>query len=98
MTGIILAHPRAFGSVELIKIGCPRTNYLSGGPNVTTPYLLCRTPYKLEDLKFPRRSPDLINNVKIGQGQLQLIMKHILFYHIKGLQPYWSNDLKQSNE
>ena len=26
-----------------------------------------------------KRSPDL-NNVKIGQDQLQLIMKHILFY------------------
>ena len=25
-------------------------------------------------------SPDLPNNVKIGQDQLQLIMKHILFY------------------
>ena len=27
-----------------------------------------------------KRSPDLLNNVKIGQGHLQLIMKHILFY------------------
>ena len=27
---------------------------------------------KLEDLKVLRRSPDLLNNVKIGQGQLQL--------------------------
>ena len=34
------------------------------------------------------RSPDLFNNVKIGQGQLWLIMKHILFY-----QPFWSSDL-----
>ena len=32
-----------------------------------------------------RRSPDLLNNVKIGQGQLQLIMDQILFYHIWGL-------------
>ena len=30
---------------------------------------------KLEDLKVLRRSPDLLNNVKIGQGQLQLIME-----------------------
>ena len=37
---------------------------------------------KLEDLKVLRRSPDLLNNVKIGQGQLQLIMEQILFYHI----------------
>ena len=43
---------------------------------------------KLEDLKVLRRSPDLLNNVKIGQGQLQLIMKQILFYHILGLQPF----------
>ena len=27
-----------------------------------------------------KRSPDLLNNVKIGQDQLQFIMKHILFY------------------
>ena len=36
---------------------------------------------KLEDLKVLRRSPDLLNNVKIGQVQLQLIMEQILFYH-----------------
>ena len=34
---------------------------------------------KLEDLKVLRRSPDLLNNVKIGQGQLQLIMKKFCF-------------------
>ena len=34
---------------------------------------------KLEDLKVLRRSPDLLNNVKIGQGQLQLLMEQILF-------------------
>ena len=43
---------------------------------------------KLEDLKVLRRSPDLFNNVKIGQSQLQPTMKHILFYHILGLQPF----------
>ena len=53
---------------------------------------------KLEDLKVLRRSPDLFNNVKIGQGQLLLIIKHILFYNIWGLQPFWTSDLKQSNE
>ena len=44
---------------------------------------------KLEDLKVLRRSPDLLNNVKIGKGQLQLIMEQILFL------PYtfWSSDL-----
>ena len=41
----------------------------------------------------PGHSSDLFNNVKIGQGQLQLIMKHILFYHIWGLQPFWSSVL-----
>ena len=35
---------------------------------------------KLEDLTVLKRSPDLLNNVKIGQDQLWLIMKHILFY------------------
>ena len=49
--------------------------------------------WKLEDLKVLRRSPDLLNNVKIGQGQPQLIMEQILFYHIWGLQPFWSSDL-----
>ena len=48
---------------------------------------------KLEDLKVLRRSPDLLNNVKIGQGQPQLIMEQILFYHIWGLQPFWSSAL-----
>ena len=48
---------------------------------------------RLEDLKVLRRSPDLRNNIKIGQGQVQLIMKQILFYHILGLQPFWSSDL-----
>ena len=35
---------------------------------------------ELEDLTVLKPSPDLINNVKIGQDQLRLIMKHILFY------------------
>ena len=34
---------------------------------------------KLEDLKVLRRSPDHLNNVKIVQGQLQLIMELICF-------------------
>ena len=43
----------------------------------------------LEDLKVLMRSPNLLNNVKIGQGQLQLIIEQILFL------PYtfWSSDL-----
>ena len=35
---------------------------------------------KLEDLTVLKRSPDLLSNVKIGQDQLRLIIKHILFY------------------
>ena len=49
--------------------------------------------YKLEDLKVLWRSPDHLKIVKIVQGQLQLIMEQILFYHIWGLQPFWSSDL-----
>ena len=47
---------------------------------------------KLEDLKVLRRSPDLLNNVKIGQGKLQLIMEQF-FLPYMGLQPFWSSDL-----
>ena len=34
---------------------------------------------KLEDLKILGRSPDLLNNVKIGQGQLHLQHAHSYF-------------------
>ena len=54
--------------------------------------------FQLEDLKVLRRSPDLLNNVKIGQGQLQLIMKQILFYHILGLQPFWSSPMNTPSD
>ena len=40
---------------------------------------LALTVIELEDLTVLKRSPDLLNNVKIGQDQLRLIMKHILF-------------------
>ena len=46
---------------------------------VSVLFISCDCNIKLEDLKVLRRSPDLFKNVKIGQGQLQLIMKHILF-------------------
>ena len=61
-------------------------------------YDLSLSIIELEDLKVLRHSSDLFTNVKIGQGQLQLIIKHILFYHIWGLLPFWSSDWKQSNE
>ena len=48
---------------------------------------------KLEDLKVLRRSPDLLYNVKISQGQLQLIIQQISFNHRWGLHPFWSSDL-----
>ena len=34
---------------------------------------------KLKDLKVLRLSSDLLNNVKIGQGQLELIMEQFCF-------------------
>ena len=43
---------------------------------------------KLEDLMVLKRSPDLLNNVKIGQDQLRLIMKHNYFV-LWGLRPFW---------
>ena len=42
------------------------------------------TKLRLEDLTVLKRSPDLLNNVKIGQDQIRLIMKHILFYGVCG--------------
>ena len=42
-----------------------------GGHGVRTPP---PPDKKLEDLKVLKRSPDLLNNVKIGQGQLCLII------------------------
>ena len=52
-------------------------------------YFLMLLQRKLEDLKVLRRSPDLLNNVKIGQGQLQLIMEQNLFLKYT----FWSSDL-----
>ena len=68
-----------FSPTLLLFFGIKRLSYI---------FYICFI-YKLEDLKVLRRSPDLLNNVKIGQGQLQLIMEQILFL------PYtfWSSDL-----
>ena len=54
---------------------------------------MTNTRHKLEDLTVLRQSPNLFNNGKIGHGQQHLIMKHIMFYHILELQPFWSSDL-----
>ena len=35
---------------------------------------------KLEDLKVMKRSPDLLNNDKIGQGQLGLLFNHNMLF------------------
>ena len=43
----------------------------------------------------PDSSPDLLNNVKIGQDQLWLKKKYFV---LQGLRPFWTSDLKQSNE
>ena len=40
-------------------------------------------------------SSDLLNYVKIGQDQLQLIMKPFV---LCGLWPFWLSDLQQSKE
>ena len=49
---------------------------------------------KLEDLKVLRRSPDLFNNVKIGQGQLLLII-NIFCFTIYGVAAILVSDLKR---
>ena len=52
-----------------------------GHPNIT---IAC-IKTKLEDLTVLKRSPDIFNKVKIGQDQLQLIMKHILFMGVAAI-------------
>ena len=58
----------------------------------------CLGQIKLEDLKVLRRSPDLLNNVKIGQGQLQLIMEKKIVSPFMGFADILVKLLKQSNE
>ena len=41
---------------------------------------LFKLTQELEDLTVLKRLPDFLNNVKIGQDQLGLKMKHILIY------------------
>ena len=45
---------------------------------INTYWYSCFNPLsneRLEDLKVLKHSPDLLNDVKIGQGQLRLIIK-----------------------
>ena len=53
------------------------------------------TNLKLEDLK---PSPDLLNNVKIGQGQLRAIIETYIWLTIYGGCSHIRHDLKQSEE
>ena len=69
VTGILIAHLGAFGSGELkiflkqhMLFVIKQTFSMRGSFKQTK---------KLEDLKVLERSPDLLNNVKIGQGQLR---------------------------
>ena len=48
--------------------------------------MVAKIKKKVEDMKVLKRSPDLLNNVKIGQGQLRLIIQTYL------LLPYMGND------
>ena len=44
------------------------------------PKFSLKSTLKLEDLTVLKRSSDLLNNAKIVQDQLRLIMDHVLFY------------------
>ena len=46
---------------------------------------LASTVFELEDLKVLKRSPDLLNNVKIGQDQLQIIMNVYCFMGVAAI-------------
>ena len=52
---------------------------------------------KLEDLKVLRRSPDLFDNVKMSRSNTAYNKTYFVLPYL-GLQPFWSSDLKQSNE
>ena len=48
-------------------------------------------------LAVPRGCLQFVIVVFPDHTHLLFIIKHILFYHIWGLQPFWSSGLKQSN-
>ena len=96
----VLVHPRNTGSNIVptwqnknVDMGVKHQRKQTTKLRLVTVSVFMRYFYKLEDLKVLMRSPDLLNNVKIGQGQLQLITEKILFYHMWGLQAFWSRDL-----
>ena len=66
---------------ELVLLSCQKPFFCRDFPKPNLRPNM-HSQLKLEDLKVLRRSPDLLNNFKIGQGQLQLIMEQIWFYHI----------------
>ena len=51
-----------------------KTKTFANPDNFITKSFLTIQLKKLEDLKVLKPSPDLLNNVKIGQGQLRLII------------------------
>ena len=48
------------------------------------PFIFCMRFIKLEELTVLKRSPDLLNNVKIGLGQLRLIIETYFVLPYKG--------------
>ena len=82
-----------FQSSTLPQSHCTPNHEIPLNHGLTKLEIIFFSLYKLHmKLKVLRCSPDLLNNVKIGR-QLQLIMEQSLFYHIGGLQPFWSSDL-----
>ena len=69
-----LRDPKVYAHTEF---GIPDTNNIGYASDKDGHTHMHPRTIKLEDLKVLRRSPDLLNNVKIGQGQLQLIMEQI---------------------
>ena len=59
--------------MPLLFANPPKTSFLASRPKKV--FELLHVNVKLEDLKVLKRSPDLFNNVKIGQGQLRLIIQ-----------------------
>ena len=55
---------------------------------MNTATIVCFEIRKLEDLKVLKRSPDLLNIVKIGQGQLRLIIQTYFCNTIYGQLPF----------
>ena len=64
----------------IVHLNTPPKATSSPNTTVKEKHYIAPRLLKLEDLAVLKRSPDLLNNVKIGQDQLRLIMKHFLFW------------------